>query len=1345
MSQRYIGGLVYNAPGGWSGQFSGANYLSVASAAGNALGSGDFTIQLWFYLTGTTGAGSSGEIGLIGCGDNTSSRYTIRCQGTSTRIMSWWLNTPSNNVTGTTSISLNTWYHVALVRSGSGSNNVKLYLNGVLESQGTSTYNSPADNISIGRGYPNLNAEYTNGYISNVQIVVGTALYTNNFTPPTGAFLPVTNTALLTCRYPTFIDGSTNNYTVTNNSLVTVNTANPFPTSVLPSPALGNAGNGIYTMSQYTSLLGAGAWPAYDPYYKNVTLNLHGNAGTVLPFNTDASTNNFQVTQVGDTSPSNYTPFITNGYWSNLFNGSSGVTVSSTSSQFGFSGDFTWEAWVNLTSLPSSGGNYSIICSRGSVASNSAFQFLIGNSSGTYQITGTISISSSDSNLTWNISSAPSVGIWYHVAIVRSGSSVQAYWNGAAIGSAQTASGTTNTPTVNPSIGFRGGAYNDLFFNGYISNFRMVGSAVYTSNFTPSTIPLTAISGTRVLTCQSNRFVDNSTNVFTLAAYSAPSVNPLQPFTAPTGTSAYGSGYFDGSGDYLTCSSSATNLSTSSFTIEFWINFSALPASGSNANIISATVTNGVEVLYRGTGSYIEIGRYGVGPSLQYSWSPALNAWNHVAFVRSGTTVNIYINGTSVASGTVSQDFQTGTTNIGSAGGTQSYLNGYLSNVRVVKGTAVYTGNFTPSTTPLTAISGTSLLTLQTNAPSQNNTFLDSSTNNFLITRNGNTTQGTFSPYGLNWSNYFDGTGDYLTAGSSISLSGNFTVEGWVYRTVASGNGNYLFGLGNDTFSGGATFFVDSSTGYLRIYTSQAQLLGGTSAPVPLNTWTHIAFVRSSNTLRAYLNGVQVDSASWSATISGTAYINAELNGNPTATVYAGSAGYLSNIRINTTAVYTAAFTPSTGPLTAITGTSLLTCADNRFIDDSTNAYTITRNGDVSVQRFSPFNPTSAYTTSVIGGSGYFDGSGDYLSFASNDAFRVDQGDWTIEGWMYMNSLGASTCLANRGVYVSVYSFFAGTNGNTLYYEAGTGGWAATGYSSSANAVVAGQWNHVAFVRSGTSLFMYSNGTRVFSQTVGSVGANVNAPMWVGQYLGGTAGLNGYMTDFRFVKGTAIYTGATYTVPTAPLTAVANTSLLLNYTNAAIIDNAMMGDLETVGNAQISTSVKKYGTGSMYFDGTGDYLKNITSPVITLSGNFTVECWLYLNSTAVAQPIISYGTSGSATNLLFLYNTSVGLRWYFSNGTVDINQGSTSGWATGTWYHVAAVRSGSTLTLYRNGTSIASGTTTQTYQTGAQLNIGGSPGDSVYLDGYIDDFRITNGVARYTTTFTPPTSQVQDQ
>jgi hypothetical protein len=69
--------------------------------------------------------------------------------------------------------------------------------------------------------------------------------------------------------------------------------------------------------------------------------------------------------------------------------------------------------------------------------------------------------------------------------------------------------------------------------------------------------------------------------------------------------------------------------------------------------------------------------------------------------------------------------------------------------------------------------------------------------------------------------------------------------------------------------------------------------------------------------------------------------------------------------------------TVPTTPLTAISGTELLTCQTNRFVDNSTNNFAITVNGNTSVQPFSPFAPSAAYDPSVNGGSGYFDGSGD--------------------------------------------------------------------------------------------------------------------------------------------------------------------------------------------------------------------------------------------------------------------------------------------------------------------------------------------------------------------------------
>lgn len=160
--------------------FDGSDYITIENVGDI---SNDFTMEGWFYISGTTGQGSLGQQGIIGRGAIPGD-MVVRVAGTTTKVMGWWLDHSDNNVAGTTPLSLNSWYHFALVRNGTGTNNVKLYLNGTLESQGTTTYSSPNENFIIGRVYTDLNSEYFNGYIENLQILKGVAKYTTNFTPP---------------------------------------------------------------------------------------------------------------------------------------------------------------------------------------------------------------------------------------------------------------------------------------------------------------------------------------------------------------------------------------------------------------------------------------------------------------------------------------------------------------------------------------------------------------------------------------------------------------------------------------------------------------------------------------------------------------------------------------------------------------------------------------------------------------------------------------------------------------------------------------------------------------------------------------------------------------------------------------------------------------------------------------------------------------------------------------------------------------------------------------------------------------------------------------------------------
>ncbi len=193
---------------------------------------------------------------------------------------------------------------------------MRLFLNGAQEGSATNSNSISTGSsygISVGR-WTEVDTNYIVGYVSNFRVVKGTAVYTSAFTPPVGPLQAITNTSLLTCAYPTFRDGSTNNFTITVNGNTAVSVQNPFPLTQLPNPALGNQGNGVYTMSQYQALRSQNLWPAIDPYFDYVTLLLHGNGTNGAQNNTflDSSTNNFTITRNGNTTQGTFAPYGSN-------------------------------------------------------------------------------------------------------------------------------------------------------------------------------------------------------------------------------------------------------------------------------------------------------------------------------------------------------------------------------------------------------------------------------------------------------------------------------------------------------------------------------------------------------------------------------------------------------------------------------------------------------------------------------------------------------------------------------------------------------------------------------------------------------------------------------------------------------------------------------------------------------------------------------------------------------------------------------------------------------------------------------------------------------------------------
>jgi hypothetical protein len=621
-------------------------------------------------------------------------------------------------------------------------------------------------------------------------------------------------------------------------------------------------------------------------------------------------------------------------------------------------------------------------------------------------------------------------------------------------------------------------------------------------------------------------------------------------------------------------------------------------------------------------------------------------------------------------------------------------------------------------------------LLLTGNGPNngQNNTFLDNSTNNYNITRNGTPTQGTFSPFGDNWSNYFDGSSDYIRrAGAGVlTASGDVTIECWIYPLSSS-----VIGI----FDGGP-----NESAILRNYPAnkicrQNDEGGGASFTVTTNQWQHFACTFTGGNIKVYINGSLNASGTYSSTYgAGSNFDIGTINTGGDGSFN----GYISNFRVTKSILYTTTFTPSTTPLTAITNTSLLTCQSNRFIDNSANNFTITKSGDVSVQRFSPFNPSAGYTPSAVGGSARFATTSNTtanLSATLTGASAMTT--WTIEMFSY-----AETSSINDQVLLGPWTpNLIRVSGSTLQvYLSGGDRFSISG------ALPINQWNHLAICCDSTNLRLYINGVRVATAAIPNLSISMASVVLGAQATNSTANDRwpGYISNFRVVNGTALYTNATYIVPTAPLTAITNTNLLLNFTNGAIIDNAMINDLETVGDAKTSTTISKFGGSSMYFDGTGDWLTSRNTDNIPATGNFTIEGWIYRNTAGlgIRQDIVNQHLDATLGRVSISIDANNKINFFQGVSPSNVLIVGTTTMAANQWYHFAVTRVGTTFTVYLNGTSEGTGTSSQNVLQ-IQLVVGAINSAGTYignLNGYLDDLRITKGYARYTANFTPPTA-----
>jgi hypothetical protein len=372
-----------------------------------------------------------------------------------------------------------------------------------------------------------------------------------------------------------------------------------------------------------------------------------------------------------------------------------------------------------------------------------------------------------------------------------------------------------------------------------------------------------------------------------------------------------------------------------------------------------------------------------------------------------------------------------------------------------------------------------------------------------------------------------------------------------------------------------------------------------------------------------------------------------------------------------------------------------------------------------------------SYSPSTNSGSIYFDYSS-YMSIPNSAALQLDGAAWTIEMWIYPTDFtNYNVPLAKRGTGGDQYQvYLLNTSGYLSFYNGTTA-------VSSSTAPQLNAWNHIAYTHDGGTLKMFLNGVNVYSGAI--IVPNGGAPLWIGTDASGTYNMLGHLSNIRILKGTQLYTSG-FTPPTEPLTAITNTSLLLLGSNSKFLDSTKINNVKNSGGVAVRTDIKNYGTNSWYFNGSS-YLTSISNPTFAFNtGNFTVEGWINPTSLPTYCTICSTRTaSGTTAGWNIGVSSSGELFLYAENFKVT---GASSGVLVNTWTHFAIVRSGTALKAYVNGIQSGSTTSDSNNYTLQTFWIGRTGGTSEPWYGYIQDFRVTNGIARYTTTFAPPTAPV---
>jgi len=652
---------------------------------------------------------------------------------------------------------------------------------------------------------------------------------------------------------------------------------------------------------------------------------------------------------------------------------------------------------------------------------------------------------------------------------------------------------------------------------------------------------------------------------------------------------------FNGSSQYLTAPTSSNwNFSTDNFTIESWVYFTGGLSSAQmivTTNYNASTGAGGWALIYRGDIGSLQLS---VNSNVTYtkSWTPSLNVWYHVAVSRSGSDLKFFINGTQIGTTSTSSDNIANATTLvvgNNLGGTPNlYLNGNISNLRIVTGVAVYTGNFT---TPITSLTATQIAGTNINATTGTQTSLllsgasltDSSSNAFTITNNNNITFSNIGPFSISATGGGYGSND----GDNAGIGGSGGGASYTGRTLGTGNQGgyspvegYAGGMGTNNSGGGGggagavgndgvgVGNANGGIGRLSSITGTATYYAGGGGS---GIWTGIGPAGVGG-----LGGGGSGGISGAGGTSGTTNTGGGGGSSSTSSSAGGGAGgsgiviLAYTVPVNTVFTFTASSTFRT-PTTAATADYLVVAGGggNGRESYSTGAGGGGGAGGLLSGTSLALATNTTYTVTVgAGGAGFvgsgsgggggsngansqvlvsnsysFNGSSQYLTVAASSTLAL-AGDFTIEAWVYLASGATYQFLMGSSASGGMMIGFNVSNSGTQTIAVGNHNVAWLLNFGSSISIVTNTWTHVAITRAGSTNRAFINGVQLGSNITDTTSwAFTNNSPYIGYHAG--IFLNGNISNLRVVTGVAAYTG-NFTVPTLPLTATQNAGTNIN-------------------------------------------------------------------------------------------------------------------------------------------------------------------------------------------------------